>query len=65
MSQRENTLLRNIKLLNNEIKGTTTEEIKGVIWEFIGGEPFMNIEVIFQITDYIFNFMIKNNHPWL
>ena len=53
------------KLLNNEIEGATTEEIKGVIWEFIGGEPFMNIDVIFQITDYIFNFMINNNHPWL
>lgn len=35
-----------------------------VIWEFIGGEPFLEIELIDQICDYIKQEMFRLNHPW-
>lgn len=36
----------------------------GVILEFIGGEPFLAIELIDQITDYFITQMILRRHPW-
>ena len=53
------------KLLNDELSYINTENTKGVIWEFIGGEPFLKIDLIVQITDLIYNIMIEKNHPWL
>lgn len=35
-----------------------------VIWEFIGGEPFLEIELIDQICDYIKQEMFRLDHPW-
>lgn len=40
------------------------EESPGIVFEFIGGEPFMNIDLIQQISDYIVDKMIRENHPW-
>ena len=40
------------------------EESPGIVFEFIGGEPFMNIDLIQQISDYIVEKMIRENHPW-
>lgn len=37
----------------------------GLILEFIGGEPFMNIEIIDYICTYFMNECFKRNHPWL
>ena len=37
---------------------------QSVIWEFIGGEPFMEIELIDQITEYIKQQMFLLDHPW-
>ena len=37
----------------------------GIVLDFIGGEPFMEIELISQIVEYTFNTMIELNHPWL
>jgi radical SAM protein with 4Fe4S-binding SPASM domain len=36
----------------------------GVIIEFIGGEPFLQIDLIDQITEYFIMQMIKRHHPW-
>ncbi len=36
----------------------------GVIIEFIGGEPFLAIDLIDQITDYMISQMILRRHPW-
>lgn len=36
----------------------------GVIIEFIGGEPFLAIDLIDQITDYMIGQMILRRHPW-
>lgn len=37
---------------------------EAVIWNFIGGEPFLEIELIDQISDYIKIKMYELNHPW-
>jgi uncharacterized protein len=35
-----------------------------VIWEFIGGEPFLEIELIDRIADYAKRQMYVLDHPW-
>lgn len=37
---------------------------QGVVIEFIGGEPFLEIDLIEQITDYFISQLILLNHPW-
>lgn len=36
----------------------------GIIIEFIGGEPFMEIDLINQVCDYFVNRLIELQHPW-
>lgn len=40
------------------------KDVDGIIVEFIGGEPFLAIDLIDQITEYLLNTMIQLNHPW-
>lgn len=35
-----------------------------IVWEFIGGEPFLEIDLIDRICDYIKCELYKKNHPW-
>ena len=37
---------------------------KGVIWDFIGGEPFLEIDLIDKICDYIRIELYRLNHHW-
>lgn len=37
---------------------------QGLIIEFIGGEPFLEIDLIDKITDYMIKKMIMTQHPW-
>ena len=37
---------------------------ESVIWEFIGGEPFLEIELIDRICDYLKTEMFRVNHHW-
>lgn len=37
---------------------------EGVIWDFIGGEPFLAIDFIEKISNYIKTQMYLLNHPW-
>lgn len=37
---------------------------EGVIWDFIGGEPFLEIDLIDKICDYLKTEMYKLEHPW-
>lgn len=37
---------------------------ESVVWDFIGGEPFLEIELIDQICDYIKTELFRRNHPW-
>ena len=40
------------------------ENSPGLIIEFIGGEPFLEIELMEQITDYFLKRLIEIRHPW-
>lgn len=42
----------------------TVENSPGIIIEFIGGEPFLNVELIEQICDYFTEKAISMQHPW-
>lgn len=35
-----------------------------VIWDFIGGEPFLEVKLIDEIVDYIKTEMFRLDHPW-
>ena len=37
---------------------------ESVIWDFIGGEPFMEIDLIDKICDYLKTEMFRRNHHW-
>lgn len=39
-----------------------TEE--NVVWDFIGGEPFLEIDLIDKICDYLKTEMFRRNHHW-
>lgn len=52
------------QLLNDETY-INTKNTAGLIVDFIGGEPLMEIDLIHQICDYITDEMIRLNHPWL
>lgn len=51
-------------LLHND-NSYNTQEVNGLILEFIGGEPFLEIDLINQICDYYFQEAIKLNHRFL
>lgn len=42
-----------------------THKVNGLILEFIGGEPFMEIDLMQEITDYFVNECIRLNHRLL
>lgn len=37
---------------------------QSVIWDFIGGEPFLEIDLIDKICDYIKTELFRRNHHW-
>ncbi len=37
---------------------------ESVVWDFIGGEPFLEIELIDKICDYIKKELFRRNHHW-
>ena len=41
-----------------------TEKRQAAILDFIGGEPFLEVELIDQICDYFVEQAILKNHPW-
>lgn len=40
-------------------------EEDGVVWDFIGGEPTLELDLIDKICDYILTRMYELNHKWL
>lgn len=46
-------------LQNKQVSGN-----KSVVWDFIGGEPFLEIDLIDRTCDYIKKQMFRLNHPW-
>ena len=47
---------------NNKLWIGTTS---GIVMEFIGGEPLLEIELVDQIVDYFRVRLIQENHPWV
>ncbi len=41
------------------------DEYDGVVWDFIGGEPTLEMKLIDEICDYILVKMYELNHKWL
>lgn len=39
-------------------------EAESVVWDFIGGEPTLEMDLIDQLSDYIKLRMYELNHPW-
>ena len=37
---------------------------ESVVWDFIGGEPFLEIDLIDEICDYIKIELFRRNHHW-
>lgn len=46
------------------LSNKAVSEGKSVVWDFIGGEPFLEIDLIDRICDYIKLQMFRLNHPW-
>ena len=51
-------------LLDNKNTNGYLEDSPGIVIEFIGGEPFLQIELIDKICDYFIIEAIKRKHPW-
>lgn len=51
-------------LLSDRFDYINTKNSCGIIIEFIGGEPLLEIDLITQITDYFITSMIEMQHPW-
>ena len=47
-------------ILDNELE----YKEESVVWDFIGGEPFLEIDLIDQICDYIKLEMFRRDHHW-
>lgn len=41
------------------------DSFDGVVWDFIGGEPTLEMDLISDISDYILYKMYVTNHKWL
>lgn len=53
------------KLLNNEYPEVSTKNTGEIYISFIGGEPFLAIDLINDTWEYLLKRLIKLNHPWL
>lgn len=54
------------KLYDEDKEGAViNHHTRGLILDFIGGEPFMNVEVIEAVMDYFVEKCYQLNHPWL
>ena len=54
-------------LIEDSYKEDTFVSLKktpGVIFEFIGGEPLLEIDLIYEISEYIEWKLISEHHPW-
>ena len=49
----------------NKEDGFINQNTKALILEFIGGEPFLNIDIVDYITRYFIDQCLIRDHPWL
>ncbi|WP_051624261.1 hypothetical protein [Clostridium akagii] len=52
------------KVVNYVLEHKNIFNEKAVIWEFIGGEPFLELDLIDQVSDYIKQRMYILDHQW-
>ncbi|MGL5641359.1 MAG: radical SAM protein, partial [Paraclostridium sp.] len=52
------------KTIDYVLQNRGQDNVENVIWEFIGGEPFLEIDLIDKVCDYIKLETQKLNHPW-
>ncbi len=52
------------KAIDYILKHESEYSEKSVIWDFIGGEPFLEIDLIDRICDYLKTEMFRLNHHW-
>lgn len=52
------------KVVNYVLESPIYSKEDSVIWDFIGGEPFLEIELLDNICDYIKMTMFQMNHKW-
>lgn len=50
---------------NNDENQIINHHTKGLVLEFIGGEPFMNVDTMHAAVDYFMQQCIEKEHPWL
>ena len=53
------------KVIDDILEEHLYDNYDGVIWDFIGGEPTIEMELIDQISDYILYKMYDMRHHWL
>lgn len=54
------------KLYDEDVEGAViNHHTCGIILDFIGGEPFMNVEVMDATMEYFMNKCYELDHPWL
>ena len=41
------------------------QNVDKVVFDFIGGEPLLEIKLISDVMNYIVDYMSRNNHKWL
>lgn len=51
-------------LLSDKFERINTSNTFGLVVDFIGGEPLMEIDLICEIWEYLILELIKRNHPW-
>lgn len=51
-------------ILSDELEYINTSNSPAVVFEFIGGEPFLEAKLISEIVDYIERRLIILEHPW-
>lgn len=53
------------KAIDDILTDSSNNKYDGVIWDFIGGEPTLEMGLIDKISDYILYRMYELNHKWL
>ena len=51
-------------LLRDDNPYINTRNSPGLVIEFIGGEPLLEIDLVDKITDYFISELIRLRHPW-
>lgn len=52
------------KAIDYILANETNFKEESVVWDFIGGEPFLEIDLIDKVCDYLKENMYKLNHHW-